>query len=73
MRCSHMQPLRKVHKGNAMTAKEPVQSDLHKVDRHEITPEEYDEAPELTEEMLARAEIKEGEKVLRAARRPSKS
>jgi len=54
-----------------MPAKEPVQSDLHKVDQHEITPEEYDEAPELTEEMLARAEIREGEKILRAARRLS--
>ena len=30
-------------------------SDMAKVDAHEITPEEYEEIPELTDEMFARA------------------
>jgi uncharacterized protein (DUF4415 family) len=33
-------------------------SDLKRVDAHVIQPEEYDELPELTEEMLARAVFK---------------
>ncbi len=35
-------------------------SDLAKVDAHVIQPEEYEELPELTEEMLARAVVKKG-------------
>jgi len=55
-----------------------IESDLRKVDQHVIAPEEYDEAPELTEDMLARAEIREGDKVIRpspipAPRRPADS
>jgi uncharacterized protein (DUF4415 family) len=33
-------------------------SDLKKVDSHVVKPEEYDELPELTDEMLARAVLK---------------
>lgn len=35
-----------------------VKSDLAKVDRHVIQPHEYDELPELTDEMMARAVVK---------------
>ena len=35
-------------------------SDLARVDAHSVKPEEYQELPELTEEMLARARINKG-------------
>ncbi len=35
-------------------------SDLARVDAHLVTPEEYEELPELTEEMLARAKVNKG-------------
>lgn len=39
-----------------MTAnKHAIKSDLTKVDKHRIKPEEYDDAPELTDEQLANA------------------
>ena len=46
-----------------MTAKKRVsrrslKSNLRQVDEHVITPKEYDEAPELTDEMLARGVVK---------------
>jgi hypothetical protein len=37
-----------------------AKSDLSRVDAHAIKPEEYEELPELTEEMLATAKIKKG-------------
>ena len=37
-------------------------SDLARVDAHVISPEEYDEIPELTDEMLARATLCIGER-----------
>ena len=37
-----------------------LKSDLARVDAHRVTPEEYRELPELTEEMLARARINKG-------------
>ena len=48
-----------------MTAKKPAshrssKSDLVRVDAHKVTPEEYEELPELTDEMLARAKINKG-------------
>ena len=48
-----------------MTAKKPVlprtlKSDLARVDAHTIQPAEYDEIPELTDEMLSRARVKKG-------------
>ena len=36
----------------------PTKSDLARVDAHVIQPEEYEEAPELTEEMMSRAVLK---------------
>jgi uncharacterized protein (DUF4415 family) len=37
-----------------------IMTDLAKLDAHIIQPEEYDELPELTDEMLARAVFKKG-------------
>jgi uncharacterized protein (DUF4415 family) len=41
---------------------------LAKLDAHRITKAEYDEAPVLTKEMLDRAEIRHGSKVIRLGR-----
>ena len=35
-------------------------SDLSKVAKHDIQPEEYDELPELTDDMLARGKVNKG-------------
>ena len=48
-----------------MNAKEPasrrsLKSDLARVDAHRVKPEEYEELPELTEEMLSRAKVNKG-------------
>ncbi len=48
-----------------MTAKRPAsrrssKSDLARVDSHVVKPEEYEELPEITEEMLARAKVNKG-------------
>jgi len=48
-----------------MTAKKPasrrsLKSDLARVDAHKLKPEEYEELPELTEEMLTRAKVNKG-------------
>jgi uncharacterized protein (DUF4415 family) len=37
-----------------------LKSDLARVDAHKVRPEEYEELPELAEEMLARAKINKG-------------
>ncbi len=37
-----------------------LKSDLVRVDAHAVKPEEYEELPELTEEMLARAKANKG-------------
>ena len=50
--------------------KRSIKSDLAKVDPHRITKAEYDEAPELTKEMLERAEIRQGDKIIRRGRPP---
>ncbi|MEJ7137521.1 BrnA antitoxin family protein [Amphibiibacter pelophylacis] len=44
-------------------------SDLARLDAHTITPAEYDELPELTDEMLARARINKGGRPLSASPR----
>lgn len=41
-------------------SKRDIKSDLKRVDRHAIRPQEYRDAPELTEEQLARAVVSEG-------------
>jgi uncharacterized protein (DUF4415 family) len=48
-----------------MTARKRVSrrssgSDLRRVDAHVIQPQEYEELPELTEEMLARGKVNKG-------------
>ncbi len=48
-----------------MTANKPasrrsLKSDLTRVDAHKVRPEEYEELPELTDEMLARAKVNKG-------------
>ena len=43
-----------------------LKSDLARVDAHSVKPEEYQELPELTEEMLARAKINKGGRPLSA-------
>ena len=50
------------HRSSAETA---IKSDLAKVDAHAITPEEYDEIPELTDAMLARADFYVGDRFVR--------
>ncbi len=53
-----------------MTGKKRVLgSDLKKVDRHVIQPHEYDEVPELTEEMAERADLYKGGKLIRREER----
>jgi uncharacterized protein (DUF4415 family) len=37
-----------------------LKSDLARVDAHAVTPHEYEELPELTEDMLARAKLNKG-------------
>ncbi|HTB03275.1 MAG TPA: BrnA antitoxin family protein [Bradyrhizobium sp.] len=48
--------------------KRALGSDLKKVDRHVIQPHEYDEVPELTEEMVERADLYRGGKLIRRGR-----
>lgn len=43
-------------------------SDFRKVDAHEITPEEYDEIPELDDDFFERADLYEGETLIRRGR-----
>jgi uncharacterized protein (DUF4415 family) len=48
--------------------KRALGSDLRKVDRHVIQPHEYDEIPELTDEMVERADLYHGRKLIRRGR-----
>ncbi|MET0446515.1 BrnA antitoxin family protein [Tardiphaga sp.] len=43
---------------------------MTKLDAHEITDAEYDDAPQLTDEMLDRAEIRHGDKIIKRGRPP---
>ena len=45
-------------------------TDWNKVDAHIIAQQEYDEAPELTDEMLEMAEVSKGETLIRAGMGP---
>lgn len=47
-----------------------IATDLKKLDAHVIQPDEYDDAPELTDEQLARADLYEGERLIRRGRPP---
>lgn len=48
--------------------KRALGSDLKKVDAHIITPEEYDEIPELTDEDFARGDLYHGDKLISRGR-----
>ena len=48
--------------------KRALGSDLKKVDRHVIQPHEYDEVPELTEEMIERGDLYHGGRLIRRGR-----
>ena len=45
---------------NKSASHRSLKSDLARVDAHAVMPEEYEELPELTEEMLARAKVSKG-------------
>ena len=64
-----LDPAKRAGTGRPMTAKKRVLgSDLKRVDRHVIQPHEYDEVPELTDEMLACADLYQGGKLIRRGR-----
>jgi uncharacterized protein (DUF4415 family) len=48
--------------------KRSIASDLDKVDAHVITPEEYEEIPELDDDFFERADYYEGGKLVRRGR-----
>ena len=45
---------------NRPASRRSLKSDLARVDAHAVKPEEYEELPELTDEMLGRAKINKG-------------
>ena len=45
---------------NKPASRRSLKSDLARVDVHKVRPEEYEELPELTEDMLARAKVNKG-------------
>ena len=45
---------------NKPASRRSLKSDLARVDAHPIQPGEYEELPELTEDMLARASVNKG-------------
>lgn len=48
--------------------KRALGSDLKRVDRHVIQPHEYDEVPELTDDMAERADLYQGGRLVRRGR-----
>jgi len=45
---------------NKRVSRRSLTSDLKQVDAHVITPQEYDELPELSDDMLSRAKLNKG-------------
>lgn len=45
---------------NKTASRHSLKSDMARVDAHTLKQDEYDELPELTEEMLARAKVNKG-------------
>ena len=45
---------------NKLASRRSLKSDLARVDDHVVQPKEYEELPELTDEMLARAKVNKG-------------
>jgi len=56
---------------NIPASRRSLTSDLKQVDAHNIAPQEYEELPEFTENMLARAKLKKGGRPLSASPRKS--
>ena len=54
-------------------SKRALGSDLAKIDAHVIQPEEYEEIPELTDPWFARADLREGGKLVRRGRPPKET
>lgn len=50
-----------------------IGSDLAKVDAHIVQPHEYDDLPELTDELMGAAEIRQDGKLIRRGRPPAMS
>lgn len=50
------------------SADRPIGTDLAALDTHEITPEEYEELPEITDEMIERADFHFGGKLISRGR-----
>ena len=46
--------------GNKLASRRSLKSDLARVDAHVVKAEEYEELPELTDDMLARAKVNKG-------------
>ena len=55
---------------NKPASRRALKADLARVDAHKVKPEEYEEPPELTEDMLARAMVNKGGRPL--SRNPRK-
>jgi len=51
--------------------KRAIATDLKRLDAHVVRPDEYDDAPELTDEQLAEADLYEGDKLIRRGRPPA--
>jgi uncharacterized protein (DUF4415 family) len=56
---------------NKPVSRRSLTSNLEQIDAHHIAPHEYEELPELTEDMLARAKLKKGGRPLSASPRKS--
>ena len=52
-------------------SKHAIRSDLKRLDAHVIQPHEYDDAPELTDQQLAEADVHQARKLIRRGRPPS--
>jgi uncharacterized protein (DUF4415 family) len=53
--------------------KRGIATDLKALDAHVIKPDQYEDAPELTDEQLAAADLHEGGKLVRRGRPPSQT
>ncbi|WP_372425399.1 BrnA antitoxin family protein [Salinarimonas chemoclinalis] len=53
--------------------KHVIKSDLARIDRHEITAEEYAEIPELDDEFFERADLYEGDRLIKRGRPKSEA
>jgi uncharacterized protein (DUF4415 family) len=56
---------------NKPVSRRTLTSNLEQIDTHDIALHEYEELPELTEDMLARAKLKKGGRPLSASPRKS--